>query len=363
MEDTLLAEPVQIASSLGNYSIHWSDPADEQYRQIFHQCRAMIVDQQVWDIYGDDLQTFRIPENVIYQVAREDLKTLDSCISICEQLLSTGFRRGETLLVVGGGIIQDVSTLTASLLFRGIPWIYVPTTLLAQADSCIGGKSSINLKHWKNQIGNFYPPKQVYIVPEYVKSLPDVEIRSGLGEVLKVHMLSGVNMVQQIVVDSAHLRQDPVIQNQAVHRALMSKVQIIEADEFDQGHRLILNYGHTFGHALEAATNFAIAHGVAVTLGVDMANHLAWQLGRISQNDYELMHKPLKENLRPSDWAGFELTNFFQALRRDKKNKPEKYCFIVPATLGCVEPVFLPMETSIEEKIEGYIKSVDTWLI
>jgi 3-dehydroquinate synthase len=361
MEVILLAESLKITSSLGNYTVRWGTPDDEAYQQLFRQCRAVIIDQKVWDIYHDDLKTF-MPPHVIRQEVREDLKTLDTCILLCEQLLTLGFRRGDTLVAVGGGVIQDLATLSASILFRGIPWVYIPTTLLAQADSCIGGKSSINLKHWKNQIGNFYPPRQIFIVPQYLTSLPEVEVRSGLGEVLKVHLLSGPEMVEQISKDSAQLLTNPETLHQASHRALMVKSKIIEEDEFDQGHRLILNYGHTFGHALEAATHFGVAHGVAVTLGVDMANYLAWKLGRINQADYEQMHQPLRQNLRPADWPPFELKDFFNALRHDKKNKQQEYGFILPSALGTVEPVFSPMEASIEDKIADYIKGVHMWL-
>ncbi|MDX1521505.1 MAG: 3-dehydroquinate synthase [Anaerolineae bacterium] len=357
-----MADSINIASSLGDYTVNWCHPSDEAYRAIFQQCRAAIVDKSVWDIYGRDPNTFGAINNLIIQEAREDLKTLETCISLCEQLLSSGFRRGEYLLAIGGGIIQDVATLTASVLFRGIPWIYVPTTLLAQADSCIGGKSSINLKQWKNQIGNFYPPKQIFIVPDYLKSLPEVELRSGLGEVLKVHLLAGPAMVQQIYDAAPHLLDDPAVMAQAVHRALMHKAQIIEDDEFDQGHRLILNYGHTFGHALEAATKFAVAHGVAVTLGADIANYVAWQLGHIQEQDYALMHEPLRRNLRPSDWVNFDHTDFFTALRQDKKNRPGQYCFILPVAVGAVERKYLPMAEETEQIIVRYFRGVTTWL-
>ncbi len=140
----MLVEPLHIASSLGDYTVTWGHSQDAGYQNLFRQCRAVIVDQKVWDIYGHDVETFGLMPHVIPQEAQETLKTLDTCISLCEQLLNLGFRRGEYLLAVGGGIIQDLVTLTASILFRGIPWIYIPTTLLAQADSCIGGKSSIN---------------------------------------------------------------------------------------------------------------------------------------------------------------------------------------------------------------------------
>ena len=359
----MLADSLHISSKMGNYTVNWCNSADDEYRAIFHKCRVAIVDQNVWNIYGSDKETFGSLENVILQVAEEDLKTAETCISLCEQLLDLGFKRGQVLLAIGGGIVQDLATFSASILYRGIPWVYVPTTLLAQADSCIGGKSSINLGNWKNQIGNFYPPRQIYVVHEYLQSLTDVDIRSGLGEILKVHLLSGPEMVQQIIEDSADLVRDSEVLTEASERALRIKARIIEEDEFDQGRRLILNFGHSFGHALETATKFAIAHGIAVTFGADVASYLAWQLGRISQQDYETMHGILKQNLRPSDWVDFDSADFFKALRHDKKNRPGEYCFILPSSLGTVGPVFVPIERDVEQQIAQYLQGVREWLL
>ena len=353
-----MTETLNISSKIGSYSVIMCDMLSDDYHTPFEQCRAAIVDQTVLNIYGKDRETFGAIKNVIPLTAREKLKNAKTCISLCEELLNVGFKRGETFLAIGGGTIQDIATFTASILYRGIPWIYIPTTLLAQADSCIGGKSSLNIGNWKNQIGNFYPPRKIYIATKYLKSLSYNDIRSGLGEILKVHFISGADMVKLIGKTYHSITMDDEILTEVILRSLQLKAKIIEADEFDQGYRLILNYGHSFGHAFEAATKFSLPHGIAITFGMDLANYLSWNLGRISKNEYESLNKIIRENLKPSDFIDIDLKVFFKALRNDKKNRPGKYCFVLPVSLGKVEPMFISMEQDIEKKITHYIQGI-----
>ena len=355
-------ETLKISSKIGDYSVTWSHITDEGYRNLFQQCQTAIVDQNVWDLYGHENDSYGFLKNIILQFVEEEIKTPETSISLCKQLLDAGFKRGEFLLVIGGGVIQDLSTFSASILFRGIPWIFIPTTLLAQADSCIGGKSSLNLERWKNQIGNFYPPRHICIVPEYLDTLKEVDIRSGLGEIIKVHLISGPEMVDRIEDEIGQMSHNPNILAEAVERSLRIKAQIIEEDEFDQGQRLLLNYGHTFGHALESATNYHPAHGVAVTFGADMANYLSWQLDKITKRDYERMHRILVHNLRADDWIDIDIGEYLSALRHDKKNKTGYYCFILPSEIGKVEIEFLSIGEEIESKIAQYLQEVRNWL-
>ncbi|MCP5046615.1 MAG: 3-dehydroquinate synthase, partial [bacterium] len=197
LHDTI-HDTIHIKSGLKDYFVKWSSPTDDDFREVFKKCRVAVVDKNVHDIYGKDPHTFGHIQHLVIQEADERLKTAETSLSICSRLLELGFKRGETLLAIGGGIIQDLVTFSASILFRGVPWIYIPTTLLAQADSCIGGKSSINFGQWKNQLGNFYPPREIYIAPHYQQSLTDEDIRSGLGEVVKVHFLSGADTADNI---------------------------------------------------------------------------------------------------------------------------------------------------------------------
>ena len=363
MEGTLLPEAIQIKSKIGNYSINWNTPQDEQYQSIFNQCRIAIVDKNVNRLYGDDPETFGRISHLIIQDAEEEKKTAETSLSICSKLLDYDFKRGETLVAIGGGIIQDLVTFSASILFRGIPWIFIPTTLLAQADSCIGGKSSINFYKWKNQLGNFYPPRRINIVPDFLETLTDQDIRSGLGEILKVHLLAGPSMVKEIITYLIQHPRDNEKFHQAIFRSLKVKSDIIEEDEFDTGKRLLLNFGHTFGHALETATNFGINHGIGVALGVDMAGFLSFQMGKISEDYFKTIHSLVATLIRPEDKIDVDQESFIQALKHDKKTRPGQYCFILPYELGKVEKVFLPMDEKVEATLAQYFSNLlpDLW--
>ena len=163
----------------------------EQYKidEILSNTKAIVIDRVVWDLYKDELNID--VEKVIFIDALEDKKRPNESFEICEQLMIKGVKRKDTIVAVGGGITQDLVTFATSVLFRGIKWIWLPTTLLAQADSCIGGKSSLNYKSWKNIIGNFYPPSQIIVQDKFLNTLSDTDIRSGNGEILKVRGISG----------------------------------------------------------------------------------------------------------------------------------------------------------------------------
>ena len=351
-----------IRSRFGDYSATACSPTQERYRSAFRDCGAAIVDARVWDLYHQDAETFGAVENLILQPASEREKTPETCLDLCRQLLAVGFRRGMTLLAVGGGTIQDLATFTASMLFRGVPWTFVPTTLVSQADSCLGGKSSLNLDAFKNQIGNFYPPRQIYLVSDFLRTLPAAEFRSGVGEVLKVHALTGTANLARIEADLDPLLalEEPALTT-VVFRSLALKAAIVEEDELDTGVRLHMNYGHSFGHALEAATGFRLPHGLAVTVGMDMANYLARHIGRLDDAPFQQLRRLLARNLESADWVDPDRAAFFEALRHDKKNRRDTYRFILPRALGTVEVVALPMGSEIETPLERYLDEGSHW--
>ncbi|MFQ5739582.1 MAG: 3-dehydroquinate synthase [Acidobacteriota bacterium] len=358
----MVLSTLSVASRQGDYEVDFSSLDDPRYRDLFRSCRGAIVDGAVWDHYGREEGSFGALEVVVVHPVAEESKTVATCISFCERLLNSGWRREDTLLAVGGGVIQDLATFTASILFRGVTWFYVPTTLLSQADSCIGGKSSLNLGPWKNQLGNFHPPRKIHIVPEYLNSLPEVQIRSGLGEILKVHLLSGPQMVHRIDQDYPRLGLDPSLLTRVIERSLRLKAEIIRSDEFDRGQRLTLNYGHSFGHALEAAADFKMAHGIAVTFGMDLANYLAWRLGRVDGTLFDALHRILGQNLRRNDWVKLDPDRFLRALRHDKKNRGAEYRFVLPSGEGRVELFGVPMRGDIEGMILERLGRVEEWL-
>ena len=205
----------------------------------------------------------------------EKAKSLESIPRILEQFREQGCDRGTELCAVGGGVVQDVATLCASLYMRGITWSYVPTTLLGMADSCIGGKSAINVGQYKNLVGNFYPPTEIFVDPEFVTSLSIEQRVAGLCEAAKICYAAGAGPFANFLNAASDTRSELHSFQRIISLSLSGKKGIIERDEFDKGDRLLLNFGHTFGHALEAASGFAISHGVAVGLGMCMAIHLS----------------------------------------------------------------------------------------
>ncbi len=280
----------------------------------------LVIDTRVAELYAENLKLALMHESVIRIEATETNKSLEQIPSYVMQLLANGIKRDHLLIAVGGGIIQDITSFIAATLFRGIEWRFYPTTLLAQADSCIGSKSSINVGQYKNQIGTFTPPRDIRISSDVLGTLDAIDIRSGIGEMIKVHAISGWGDVRAIADDYSNLLTDRASLSHYIRRSLEIKKLKIEADEFDRDERLVMNYGHSFGHAIESATDYVIPHGIAVTIGMDMANYISWKFGLSDQNVYEELHDVLAKN-----YAGFEQTRipedrFFVALSRDKKN-------------------------------------------
>jgi 3-dehydroquinate synthase len=268
--------------------------------------------------------------------ASEAAKALERCPAYVEQLVAGGIRRGHTLLAVGGGVIQDVTCFLAAVLLRGLDWAFYPTTLLAQADSCIGSKSSINVGSLKNIVGTFTPPGQIVANTQFLRTLPEPEVRSGIGEMLKVHAIDSPAAFDRIAADYDRLSSDHGVLERYIRDSLLMKRRLIEADEFDQGVRRVMNYGHTFGHAIESATDFAVPHGIAVSMGMDMANWVAAGLGVAPAAHFSRMHPVLARNYRGYERVAVPLDRLLEAISRDKKNTDAGLTLVLPDAAGTI---------------------------
>jgi 3-dehydroquinate synthase len=233
------------------------------------------------DDYFESLSSIPVGRRILVN-ASENNKALEYMAEVILKLRELGANRSTHLVVLGGGVIQDIATFSASIYMRGIQWTYMPSTLLSMADSCIGGKSSINVLGYKNLVGNFYPPKEVLVDVDFVDSMDSEKIVGGLFEAAKICYARGFEDFQ------AHLSDAPDAQTSKANilaiivRALKTKKWFIEIDEFDQKERLLLNFGHTFGHAIEAGTNFGVSHGIAVGIGMMVAVEFAQKRGWLS---------------------------------------------------------------------------------
>ncbi len=317
-----VSRSIYIKSSLNSYNVSFKEA-----KNIFNREHFYVIDSNVYDKYK---QLFTdIGDKVIILHVSEESKTYAAVLGIIDKLQLLGLRRESVLAGVGGGIVQDIVCFVASIYMRGIKWIFFPTTLLSQADSCIGSKSSINTQKIKNLLGTFYPPSHVYIDVNFLSTLNRVDIKSGVGEIIKIfHLFDHKSLLKlqsnyDLLIDAGKNIEE------YIHQALILKKQIIELDEFDKKERLVMNYGHTFGHAIEKATNYHVPHGIAVTFGMDMANYLSYKFFKITQEKYKLYKKLLERNY--SDYINIHLDfkSFLLALDGDKKNSRDTYNFIM----------------------------------
>lgn len=285
----------------------------------------------------------RIGSKVITLSASEEKKTLATCESVISQLKALGANRETVILAIGGGYIQDIATLVSGLYMRGISWIYVPTTLMSMMDSCIGGKSSINVGSAKNLIGNFYPPMEIIIDPSLISTLDNAAIASGLSEGVKICYAKGPAAFEKFCAFRSSVNSyDSELAAEWISHVLNAKKWFVETDEFDQGPRKLLNFGHTFGHALESATDFAIPHGIAINIGVLAAlrhplSHQGTLETKLAKECLSIL-APVSAQLK-KDVESFDVKKFEKAFLGDKKHSSQMFRLILSqqGTLRVVE--------------------------
>ncbi len=291
---------------------------------------------------------------IVFLKADETKKNLSAVEDVMIQLSEKGMTKNHELLVIGGGYLQDVGTLVASLYMRGIKWTYVPTTLAAMGDSCIGGKSSINAGEVKNLVGNFYPPDKVLIDSTFVTTLPNLEIIAGISEIIKIcfaKSFEDFNLCSELIDDwTVDTKSNSV--SEVVKLSLRSKKYFVEEDEFDSGIRKLLNFGHSFGHALESASKYKIPHGVAVLLGMIAAcQHPKSYQGKETNTliDKCLAFSGSIGGIIESDISSIDFEKFARALKKDKKNTDTSLVLILPSKTGLAITAVPFNENAIED--------------
>lgn len=327
---------MHIQSHKGTYTVQFLDNAFTHLKGTIDPGNHYVIDKKVADIYKEQLSGILASPSVLLIEATESNKRLDKFTGYIERLVEKGIRRNHTLIAIGGGIIQDIVCFLATTLLRGVPWYFYPTTLLAQSDSCIGSKSSINVGKIKNILGTFTPPDKIFIDTKVLKTLEPHDICSGIGEMLKVHGIDGPESFFIISRDYRKMKADFSVMEKYIRASLLIKKELIEADEFDKGPRNIMNYGHSFGHAIESASEFAIPHGIAVTMGLDMAAYMAWKMGISTRAVFEDNHPVLAENYKGYNKIPIPHAQFFGAIGKDKKNLGDQLKLILPDKEGRV---------------------------
>lgn len=327
-----------VKTQLGTFPVHFVDEfrfVDELFA-IPHS--VVIVGRTVHQVYKKLFQ--KLPADRLIVVPMEEkYKNLDTVMKLYARLLSQPAKRNLTLISFGGGANQDIVGFVASTLYRGVNWVYVPTTLLAMADSAIGLKTSLNFGGYKNLIGTFYPPKEIYINVDFVDTLSRYDYASGLGEIIKFLLMKD-GALQDLdthirTIDKLRETKDKKLAGRLIAESIHIKLSYMKGDEFDHGRRNLLNYGHELGHALESVSSFRVPHGIGVLLGISFANFIAvrrkWLDKRTASYINERLLLPniaLSTKTIRSEY--FRLPPLLARLKQDKKQTGAGLVLVLP---------------------------------
>ena len=357
MADTLLnkkkIKEKKIKSRLKKYSVFFNNDIKNIIRNFPKDC-VVVVDKNVKNYFPKN-------KKFIYLKGSEDLKSFEKLNIVIKKLLKLNITKSTTLIAIGGGTVQDACSFISSILFRGIKWIFIPTTLLSQCDSCIGGKTSINFYGIKNQVGNFYPPNKIYINLNFIRNQSKKNLLSGLGEMSHYYFLSSKQNFHFFDMQiSKALNYDIHSLNHLVYGSLNIKKKYIEKDEFDTSERLILNYGHSFGHAIERASNYSIPHGIAVANGMKISNFISYKKKFIHSKEYLKMKKTLNKITHNRDLSKLKAKDIVKGLEKDKKNNKNSIRVILTKGIGkmFIYSINRSKKNVLKNLITTYLKEV-----
>lgn len=299
----------------------------------------LVIDKKFYNFHRGDISRFtsNYSGNVFTHEfeASEQNKSFTSLNKIYEDLITKGFNRDTTLIAIGGGITGDLVGFAAATFCRGVQFVQVPTTLLAAVDSSVGGKTGINCEETKNIIGSFYQPEFVLIDTEFLKTLPIEELLCGTGEIIKYAFLGDLKFYTSIKNNLTKLlRLDTSFISKIIETCVNFKGDVVANDEKESGLRKILNFGHTFAHAIEVEQNYKIKHGQAVVLGIACAIELSKRIGVMEKNLYqEYLALPLllKDKITLSK---YNFNHIYEIMKRDKKGKDQTIRFVLIQDIG-----------------------------
>lgn len=324
---------LEINSNIHNYKVDFKDDLTFFNELIGLEKKVFIIDKNVYKLYEKEFKNIKKEELFLFHAIEED-KTLKSVEKMYKFLAKFDAKKNITLISIGGGITQDVTGFVASTLYRGIYWVFIPTTFLSQADSCIGSKTSLNFETYKNILGGFYPPKQIYVAPIFLETLNQKDFYSGVGEVIKFALLKEEypknidNII--LMIESLKNGKDQLA---TIRKTMDVKKAYIDEDEFDTGKRNLFNYGHCFGHALENSSHYKVPHGIAVTIGMIYANIVAYNRGIISK---EVLNKLNKKLFLPNIYIKLKISYFdksilLASMKNDKKRVGKDLTIVIPS--------------------------------
>jgi 3-dehydroquinate synthase len=329
---------LEIHGSTGNATIVIGESFQNLTKYIPSEKAAIITDKNVRRLYSDDFPHYK----VIEIGTGEGIKNLDTVRMIYEKLVEIEADRSCFIVGIGGGIVCDITGFVASTFLRGVRFGFVPTTLLSQVDAGVGGKNGVNFSGYKNMVGVFHQPECVLCDMNLLRSLSEREISSGLAEIVKHAAIADPDLFTYL---EEHYRKALALETEVVERfvydSLLIKSSIVNRDEKETGERRKLNFGHTFGHAIEKSTG--LSHGEAVSVGMVIASALSAQRGLLPEKDKQRI-VGLLENLMLPTGVRVERKALLDAIRRDKKRKGEGIFFVLLHGIGNAVVVEIPMK-------------------
>ncbi|MGN0352167.1 MAG: 3-dehydroquinate synthase [Roseburia sp.] len=267
--------------------------------------------------------------------AGEASKNLDTVSKLYEHLILNHFDRQDVLIAFGGGVVGDLTGFTAATYLRGIDFIQIPTTLLSQVDSSVGGKTGVDFQQYKNMVGAFYQPKLVYMNLSLLKTLPEKQLISGLGEVLKHGLIKNKEYFNWMCENAASVKKlDFATMEEVVYQSCLIKRDVVERDAKELGERALLNFGHTIGHAIEKLSDFSLYHGECVGLGCIAAAYLSNKQGNISEEELQFIEKTFQDFGFRTSICGYDANEILKATKSDKKMVGSKVKFILLQDIG-----------------------------
>jgi 3-dehydroquinate synthase len=301
---------------------------------------VMITDNSVGSIYAkqmiDSLKDVGLNINLIEFSAGESSKNINTVLDIVRKLLELGADRSTILIALGGGVVGDLVGFIASIYMRGIPCIQIPTTLIGQVDSSIGGKTAIDLPHGKNLVGTFYQPRAVFADLIFLETLPQKEFNNGLAEIIKYSIIDDEKMFSMLEENMEVVKsKDSALLLKLVENCCRIKKSIVEIDEKEQGLRRLLNFGHTLGHAIEAASKYTISHGEGVALGMIAAARISEKMRYLDAAQLRRIEEIIMAAGLPGKIPqNFSADGIISRLAMDKKKKDDVVNFVLLKKIG-----------------------------
>lgn len=316
---------------------------------------CIVTDSNVNQLYAEEVSSYLKSyfETVITHCfpAGEQNKHVNTVNGVYETLILNHFDRNDLLIALGGGVVGDLTGFTAATYLRGIDFIQVPTTLLSQVDSSIGGKTGVDFMQYKNMVGAFYQPKLVYMNLSVLKTLPDKQIVCGMGEIIKHGLIKDLDYYIWLTKHQKEiLSLQPDIMEEMIFRSCNIKREIVERDPKEKGERALLNFGHTIGHAIEKLSDFTLLHGECVGIGIVAAAYISYKHATITEDMLNNIKHTLSAFGFQTNVTGYEPNDVLFATKSDKKMSSGKVKFILLETLG---NAYIYKELTDEQILEG----------